>query len=259
MTKKFLKFLRNSLSRREDRKLNALKTFGHWLFPNYRFSWPQLDWWDDPEFNEYLRKFEEPDGFNTHRKWMLLQLLRLTSCVPGDTAECGVFRGASSWLICAANRSNKNYARVHHLFDSFEGLSEPSVLDGAHWAKGNLAVGEDLVRRNLENFGNIQVHKGWIPERFANCENIRFSFVHIDVDLYEPTRDSIEFFYDRINQGGILLCDDYGFTTCPGATKAIDEFLEGKPEKMVALDAGSGFLIKGISTATKDIGIGQYL
>lgn len=48
------------------------------------------------------------------------------------------------------------------------------------------------------------------------------------VDLYEPTKDSIEFFYDKLNVGGIFLCDDYGFTSCPGATKAIDEFLVDK-------------------------------
>jgi hypothetical protein len=71
----------------------------------------------------------------------------------------------------------------------------------------------------------------------------------VDVDLYEPTRDSIRFFYDRLNPGGILVCDDYLFMTCPGATEAIDEFLADKPEKMLGLPGGGGFFIKGCATA----------
>ena len=73
--------------------------------------------------------------------------------------------------------------------------------------------------------------------------------VHVDVDLYEPTLASLAFFYPRMNPGGVMVCDDYGFTTCPGATKAVDEFLHDKPEKMIALPNGGGFFIAGVSTA----------
>ncbi len=78
----------------------------------------------------------------------------------------------------------------------------------------------------------------------------RFAFVHIDVDLHEPTMDSVEFFYPRLAPGGILLCDDYAIGTCVGATEAIDDFFDDKPEKMIALDAGGGFMIKGVVTAS---------
>ena len=91
--------------------------------------------------------------------------------------------------------------------------------------------------------------KGWIPERFPDVEDRKFSFLHIDIDLYEPTRDSVAFFYPRMSDGGIILCDDYGSTFCSGATKAIDEYLADKPEKMISLSGGGGFLIKGCPTA----------
>jgi hypothetical protein len=87
--------------------------------------------------------------------------------------------------------------------------------------------------------------EGWIPERFPEVADRRFAFVHIDVDLEQPTRDSIEFFYPRMNKGGIILCDDYGFTTCPGATSTIDAYLLDKPEKMLSMCCGGGFLIAG--------------
>jgi hypothetical protein len=52
-----------------------------------------------------------------------------------------------------------------------------------------------------------------------------------------------------MSPGGIILCDDYGFTSCPGATKSIDEFLNDKPEKMISLADGGGFMIKGVQTS----------
>ncbi len=101
----------------------------------------------------------------------------------------------------------------------------------------------------MERFSSaIVIHKGWIPEKFFEIETSNFAFVHIDVDIYEPTKASIEFFYPRLNNGGILICDDYGFSTCPGATLAIDEFLKDKPERMISFASGGGWFMKGVET-----------
>jgi O-methyltransferase len=239
----FLRFLRNLVSPNVDRRLMALKVIAERLLPDFRLTWPQMDWWRDPGFNAYLERFDERGGFNTHRRWMLWQLLRLIRDVPGDTAECGVYEGSSSWLICSAIAGSD---RTHHLFDSFEGLSTPQVEDGSYWNAGALAAGEQLVARNLAPFAScLAFHKGWIPDRFGDVTDSVFAFIHVDVDLHQPTSDALRFFYPRLSAGGVLVCDDYGCTTCPGATEAIDRFLSDKPEKMISLDAGGGFLIKG--------------
>lgn len=241
--------------RRMASKLDALgrfylmKELADELRPDYRFKWPQMDWWQDDSFNAYLRRFDEAGGMNTDRRWMLRELLRLVDAIPGDTAECGVFAGASSHIICQANQWATHPGKIHHLFDSFAGLSKPGSEDGDHWAEGDLAYGVDQVRANLSEFERTAYYPGWIPERFHEVEDRQFSFVHIDVDLMEPTRDSIAFFYPRMADGGVIVIDDYGFTSCPGATRAADEFLAGRPEQMLRLSGGGGFLVKGIRTA----------
>jgi O-methyltransferase len=237
--------LRAAAKRDDASRFELLTALGKSILPRYRFKWPQMAWWDDAEFNSYLSRIGELDGHNTDRKWALAQMLRLVTHVPGDTAECGVYLGASSYLICRANQSS-GLGKWHHGFDSFEGLSQPGGRDGDFWGGGDLSVPLEACSRNFAEFANCRLYKGWIPERFPEIADKTFSFVHVDVDIYEPTKASVEFFYPRLNAGGILVCDDYGFTTCPGATRAIDEYLLDKPEKMLSLPDGGGWLVKGV-------------
>ena len=230
----------------DSQRLEQIRSLSADIMPEYRFQWPQLDWIQNREFNEYLALFGETRQMDTHRRWMLYQLLRLVAPVEGDTAECGVFRGCGSWLILLEAKRAK---RMHHIFDSFEGLSAPLREDGAHWKKGDLSAPETVVAQNLASFeGYFKLHRGWIPERFPEVGDRRFAFVHIDVDLKDPTLESLRFFYPRLARGGVLVCDDYGFASCPGATRAIDEYLADKPEKMMALPQGGGFMIRGQAT-----------
>jgi hypothetical protein len=248
-----LRIYRQLRSKKPGERLELLALIASWVLPTYRFKWPMLDWWENSSFNEYLVEFNEMPGYNTDRRWMLSELLRLVEGVEGDTAECGVFEGSSSYLICKANASlRKNGSRVHYMFDSFEGLSAPSQLDGQHWSSGDLSSNEEVLLKKLSGFSNIKVMKGWIPERFTEIADRNFAFVHIDVDLYQPTFDSLQFFYDRMNSGGIILCDDYGCSTCPGATLAFEEFLRDKTESMIALSGGGGFMIKGVETSASN-------
>jgi O-methyltransferase len=233
----------------KDLAFNLIVKLAGRILPEYRFTWPQMAWWKNSDFNEYLRRFGESAGFNTHRLWALKQLIRLTSNVRGDTAECGVYKGCSSYAILESN-SHSLFPRWHHVFDSFEGLSSPSDKDGdAYWTFGDLSIDEAVVKQNLADFNKLSLYKGWIPSRFAEVSDRWFSFIHVDVDLYQPTLDSLAFFYDRLSDGGIFLCDDYGFDTCPGATAAVDEFLRPKPEKIIALPDGGGFFIKNCVTS----------
>ena len=101
------------------------------------------------------------------------------------------------------------------------------------------------MEKNLAKFQKqICLYKGWIPERFKDVSELQFRFVHIDVDLFQPTKDAIEFFYPRMVKGGVIVCDDYGFDTCPGATKAMDEFFDSKVESVIHLTTGTGLVIK---------------
>ena len=207
-----------------------------------------LVWFDDPEPLRIWQRFPESVGGVSERRYVLLSAAQSIANVPGDTAECGVFRGAASFLILSSQAAT---GKLHHVFDSFEGLSEPDARDavdpeGVHyrWQKNDLSTPQAIAAKNLAAFDNVRYYRGWIPTRFADVESRRFSLVHIDVDLYQPTYDSLAFFYPRMNPGGLIVCDDYGFSTCPGAKSAFDEFFAARPEKAVHLTTGQALVFK---------------
>lgn len=208
-----------------------------------------LLWWhEDVTYKKMWVNFPMANNKVHERRFNLFNLAKLAKGLNGDSAECGVFRGAGSYIILSALSSKDN---KHHIFDSFEGLSVPEHEDVINdnelpkWAKGDLTEGETVVKKNLSLFSErIKLYQGWIPTRYSEVSDRTFCLVHIDVDLYQPTKDTLMFFYPRLVTGGLIICDDYGFKTCPGATKAMDEFFEDKPESVVHLTSGTGFIVK---------------
>lgn len=206
-----------------------------------------LAWQTDAEFVEATRAWGTIPGLPPDRRFFVQNAAAASRNVPGDTAECGVRFGTSSHF---ALRGIADPAKLHHIFDSFDGLSEPTAEDtpvksfGFRWKKHDMKAGEEQTRKHLAAYPNCRFYRGWIPERFDEIRERRFSFVHIDVDLYAPTLDGLKFFYPRMNPGGVLLCDDYGFLSCPGARRAMDEFFADKPERVFHIPTGQGLVIK---------------
>ena len=142
--------------------------------------------------------------------------------IPGDMAELGVASGASAMMI--ASRSPE---RILHLFDTFEGIPKPTKLDSQRFKEHQYRYSLEEVQRYLKR-DNIRFHKGFFPLTAAGLSDTRFAFVHLDADLYESTKAGLEWFYPRLNSGGILICHDYD--TAAGVNLAFEEFFADKPE-----------------------------
>jgi predicted O-methyltransferase YrrM len=187
------------------------------------------------------------------RHYNLNCFLRNTDITKGDVAEIGCFRGLSAYQIAHHIQSREENADVTlHLFDSFEGLSEIQVEDkpidrqqDAAKLQEQFACPLETVMKNLKEYNFIEYYKGWVPTRFDEVKDRHFSFVHIDVDLYQPIRDSVDFFYPRLTKNGIIVFDDYGYSQFPGAKKAVDEYV-GSLENVffTPLVTGQALLIK---------------
>jgi hypothetical protein len=200
----------------------------------------------DTDFLADYNRFDRSNYRSFDRKFAMKELLKLALRRDGEVAECGVFRGASAFLLAKGIAGQAPHKRLH-LFDSFAGLSKPRAeIDGSHWHSGDLACGLAEVAANLKAYERLIVyHPGWIPEKFLEASEKKFCFVHIDVDLFAPTRDALAFFGPRTTPGGLILCDDYGFGTCPGARQAMDEYASASDQTVVHLPTGQGVIFAG--------------
>lgn len=211
-------------------------------------------WLKDLTFRKINSRY--PEGFIelSYVRYVQYVLTKnvLSGVYYGDIIECGVCTGKSLDIIASAVDLYDTQYRTIYGIDSFEGVSKPDQNDievgkkRPFFEKGSIFGGSiETVEKNLSHHTcNIQLIKGWIPEPFSRLENCTFCFAHIDVDLYQPTKDSLEFIYPRMLKGGIILFDDYGFTMCPGAKKAVDDFLKDKIETLIVSPSGQAFLIK---------------
>lgn len=188
------------------------------------------------------------------RFFHLTQMFQLTRGVPGYTAEAGVFRGLSSYLTCHYLRREipTFKGETHFMIDSFEGLSEPVEKDGQFPAKRHdegafTHTSVDFVRETLCDFPDVNIFKGWIPEVFSDLPEQKYRFVHVDVDVYEPTLASFRYFFPRMSPGGIMICDDFGpwaDNKWPGCIRAINEFANESGQVYAVLNTGNAMFIK---------------
>jgi hypothetical protein len=212
-------------------------------YPTFKFSEYGRIFLDDEAFLEYYKKYMDPGNWHSlDRKYAVRELMKTVSATPGDFVECGVYAGATAELMCLQARDE---GRKVHLYDSFQGLSEPGPLDGDYWTANGLRCARETVEANLAPFNNTVFHEGWIPDTFDASAPGQVAALHIDVDLHQPTYDTLAFFYPRLSPGALVIMDDYGFRSCPGARKAADDFMADKPERIALLPTGQAIFFRG--------------
>lgn len=170
-------------------------------------------------------------------RYDLVRYLLATLAVAGARAECGAYRGATALLLCHVMRSERPAFRGDgfYLIDSFSGTSasterdliavrdaEGAVRRSAFFPPGKTDVQVDLVRGYFAGFPEARICPGWIPAVFRELPEQPWAYVHLDLTLYEPTLAALRYFYPRLSQGGVILCD--GSVFCPGVQQAVDEF-----------------------------------
>ncbi len=175
------------------------------------------------------------------RCYMLYQFALQAARLGGDVAEVGVYRGGTARLLAVALEGS---GQTIHLFDTFEGMPSTDPGRDAH-RKGDFSdTSLESVKRNLEGCRNVAFYPGIFPATSSPVADLRFSLAHIDVDIYRSVIDCCEFFLPRMIQGGVIVFDDYGFESCPGAKEAVDEFFRSAGERPCYLPSGQCFVTK---------------
>lgn len=135
----------------------------------------------------------------------------------GAMAELGTLLGGSAYLI-----GHLAPQKTLHIFDTFTGL--PSDDTFGDFKQGYFVGNEQEVRKRLAYLKTV-FHVGLFPETTKVLPNdITYSFVYVDGDIYKTTVDAINYFWPRLVKNGIMLLDDYEYKPCRGVKRAVLEY-----------------------------------
>jgi hypothetical protein len=206
----------------------------------------------DPENREYGRDF--PVDAETMIGMKRLSDLRvciedvLSSDIPGDLMECGVWRGGACIFMRGVLKAYGVTDRTVVVADSFEGMPATDTraypADRAdtfgQWNK--IAVSLDEVQANFRRYelldDQVQFVKGWFNQSLPGAPVGALSLLRLDSDLYSSTTDVLTALYDRVSVGGHIIVDDYGISTCRAA---IDDFraARGISDEIIDIDGAA--------------------
>ncbi len=200
-------------------------------------------WLGSGPFGRIYARVADHTLVSMDRCYVLHSVAQQALHVPGDFWECGVYRGGTAALL-AEVLSSGTVGKKLYLFDTFQGM--PATKRGID------AHGEgDFADTSLEAVSNFVAHTelcvyraGLIPETFSGLESSTIALVHVDLDIYESVRRCLEFVWPLLSAGGFAVMDDYGFPSCPGARRAVDEFFGGTDTVPVCLQTGQALAFK---------------
>ena len=186
--------------------------------------------------------------------------------IPGALVECGVWRGGASAMMALAHMHSDSVPwRPIHLFDSFQGLPEPTLeADGegavqfAFGKSGGKLVptgqcvaamedSRDLLLQKVKYPSElVHYHVGWFQdtvERDASQLG-SIAILRLDGDWYDSTRICLEHLYPLVAKNGVVVIDDYG--SFEGCRRAVDEFLALQPGPVMLhhIDSAARYWIK---------------
>jgi hypothetical protein len=205
----------------------------------------------EPEFQEAYQRGTVAAGNDYGWHWRVhvgLWAAWQAHHLPGDFVECGVNRGFLSSAIMRYldwNRLDKRF----FLLDTFRGLDDRFISDdekaiGKSSSYNSYSECFEEVRKNFEEFRNVILIRGPVPLTLAEANSESVCFLHLDMNCAPPELAAIEYFWNRLVQGAIVLLDDYGCFSHDLQKRAMDGFAAERAVRILSLPTGQGIIIK---------------
>jgi len=149
----------------------------------------------------------------------------------GSVVECGCWRGGMIGGIAMVLGAVGDY----HLFDSFQGLPPAKAIDGKRaltWQQDTdgekyydncTAAISEAEAAMAKTEVSWHIHPGWFNDTFQKAAIENIALLRLDGDWYDSTRLALETFYPRLQEGGLLLIDDYYIWA--GCCRAVHDYL----------------------------------
>jgi len=208
-----------------------------------RVNFP-YDIFDDREFMDLYKVCKDYTKTSLERMYSLYNSMKyiIANKIEGDLVECGVWKGGSSMLMALMLKKHGILDKKIHLYDTFEGMSEPSPIDKTiKGVSASSLLGKERKENEnsvwcyspIEDVKNALFSTGYPQENLifvkGKVENTlleyvpgQLSLLRLDTDWYESTKIELQILYPLLVELGVLIIDDFGHWE--GAQKAVTEY-----------------------------------
>lgn len=171
---------------------------------------------------------------------------------PGDFVDCGVNTGIFSRAVIDYIDFNST-GKTYFLLDTFEGL-DPRFSSAYEMGqelnekyRRHKDTLYDQVKETFSPF-NVKVIKGAVPETLPLVTSDKIAYLSVDMNCVQPEADTLEYFWDKMSPGGIIILDDYGYGNVTNHQKAAhDAFAASKGVQVLSLPTCQGIIIKPLN------------
>ncbi len=188
--------------------------------------------------------------------------------VPGDIVECGVGGVRSLLILSALNHfltDEEGNKRTIYAYDSFEGFPEPTQEDESkrnpkkgEWSQspgGHYQYSIEYTKLVLSEAGiplddyPLHITKGFFCDSLKHHPKRPIALLHVDSDLYQSYKDTLENLYDLVAKGGVIVFDDFFAEpkvdeSFPGSRLAVKEFLGDQFNNLKVSVGGTYYYVK---------------
>lgn len=250
-----LRFIKRFIYKKISKNYVLLPKAGLTYSNDLLYTYHSADFLNETLFNESYELGKQTDGGlllrNYDIQWRIHVLCWAAfhaSKLEGDFVDCGVSTGIFARAVINYvnfNSLNKKY----YLLDTFSGLDERYSTEEelVRNKKLNYAASVNAYEQVKETFKefNVKIIKGPVPDTLTQVDTNKVSYLSMDMNSALPEFEALNFFWDKMAKGGVIILDDYGYANAHASQKAKhDEFAKNKGVKILTLPTCQGLIIK---------------
>jgi O-methyltransferase len=179
--------------------------------------------------------------------WSSIYAINNTRTTKVNLVECGVCDGMSAFYALSAAKTFNKPVKAF-LYDAWEGMKEDYLVDSEKSTIGDYSyLNIESTKNNLSSFGAdvIIFNKGYVPDVFQVAQNPdSLVWLHIDLNSALPTVGALNYFWDKMEAGGVILFDDYAWPGWKDTQKSVEEWSTDKRGLLFHLPTGQALFIK---------------
>jgi hypothetical protein len=157
--------------------------------------------------------------------------------------------------------------KTFYLLDTFAGVAEEMIPDNEeerqrnqqNLTSGFYVRGVESVARNFSQWRNVKIIQGRVPDTLPQVKTKQISYLHLDMNCARPEIAALNYFWERLVAGAMILLDDYAYIGYQPQKEAMDALAKERGVRILSLPTGQGLLVKPAKESSRLTMINKFI